>query len=126
MNIVDSSGWLDFFTDSVLASVFRPIIEDWSNLIVPTITLYEVKKKTLLERGAEAAEAAIDLMRDGGIIPCDEQIPLRACELSLQYKLPMADSIIYATALEHDAIVWTSDSDFKDLPNVRFFDKRGK
>jgi predicted nucleic acid-binding protein len=63
-------------------------------------------------------------MRDGRIVPCDEQIALRACELSLQYKLPMADSIIYATALEHNAIVWSSDSDFKDLPNVRFFDKR--
>ena len=91
---------------------------------MPTITLYEVKKKTLLERGAEAAQEAIDLMRDGRIIPCDEQIALMACELSLQYKLPMADSIIYATALEHDAILWSSDSDLKDLPNVRFFDKR--
>ncbi len=124
MNVLDSSAWLDFFTGSVLAPIFRPIIQDWNNLIVPTIALYEVRKKSILQRGVQAAEDAMDLMRDGRIVACDEEIALKAVELSLQYKLPMADSIIYATALAHNAIVWSSDSDFKDLPNVRYFDKR--
>ena len=99
------------------------MIEDWINLLVPTIALYEVKKKTILERGTDAAAKVVDLMCDGQVVTCDEVLALKAAELSLQHKLPMAGSISYATALLHNATLWTSDSDFKDLPNVRFFSK---
>jgi toxin FitB len=124
MNVVDSSGWLEYYVGSELSSIFRPVIEDRENLIVPTIAIYEVTKKVLLERGEGPSEVVERLMHKGHVVVLDPMIAHEATRISIKYKLPMADSIIYATALAHNAIVWSSDSDFKDLPNVRYFEKR--
>ena len=118
-NIVDSSGWLEYFVDSDQASLFAPAIEDSENLFVPVITIYEVFKKVLRERGEDAALQVASMMQIGQIIDLDCGLVLEAA----RYSLPMADSIIYASAISKNATLWTQDEHFKDLPNVRYFPK---
>ena len=117
--VVDSSGWLENFTDSDRASLFAPAIEDTENLIVPVITIYEVFKKVLRERGEDDALQIASMMQSGQVIELDCALALEAA----RHALPLADSIIYATAMRHEATLWTQDEHFKDLPNVRFFPK---
>ncbi|CAK0747224.1 Twitching motility protein PilT [Gammaproteobacteria bacterium] len=119
-NIVDSSGWLEYFVDSDRASLFALAIEDSGNLLVPVIILYEVFKKVLRERGENDALQIASVMQPGRIIDLDSSLALDAA----RYPLPLADSIIYAAAMRHSAILWTQDEHFKDLPNVRFFPKK--
>jgi predicted nucleic acid-binding protein len=116
-NVVDSSGWLEYFTDSERASLFASAIEDAENLFVPVISIYEVFKKVLRERGENDALQVASMMQGGQIIDLDCALALEAA----RHPLPLADSIIYATAMRHDAILWTQDEHFKDLPSVRFF-----
>ena len=116
-NVVDSSGWLEYFTDSDRASLFAPAIEDAGNLFVPVISIYEVFKKVLRERGENDALQVASMMQGGQLIDLDGALALEAA----RHPLPLADSIIYATAMRHEAILWTQDEHFKDLPNVRFF-----
>ena len=116
-NVVDSSGWLEYFTDSKRASFFAAAIEDTEHLFVPVISIYEVFKKVLRERGEDDALQVASIMQSGQIIELDYALALDATH----YSLPLADSIIYATAVRHKAILWTQDEHFKDLPNVRFF-----
>jgi toxin FitB len=123
MNVVDSSAWLEYIGGSSLASVFAPAIEDGEHLVVPSIAIYEVNKRLLVERRLKVAEDAMKLMQEGKVIPLD---PLLAIEASLQAisnKLPLADSIIYATALLFGATIWTTDKHFKGLPNVEHREK---
>jgi toxin FitB len=124
MNLVDSSGWLEYFADSINASNFAPAIENTSELIVSTINIYEVYKKVLLQKDENVALQAIALMQQALVIDVNFPIALSAAELSVKQKIPMADSIIYSTAKLYEATVWTQDSDFKDLSNVKFFDKK--
>jgi predicted nucleic acid-binding protein len=124
MNLVDSSGWLEYFTDSNNAGYFAPIIENTEDLIVSVINLYEVYKKILVEKDNNFAIQAIALMQQPKVIDITESIAIFASRLSVDFKLPMADSLIYATAKMNDAILWTQDSDFKNLENVRYFKKR--
>ncbi len=124
MNLVDSSGWLEYFADSANAPNFAPAIENTSELIVSTINIYEVFKKVLRQRDENSALQAIALMQQAQVIDMSSQIALSAAELSVKQKIPMADSIIYSTAKFYDATVWTQDGDFKDLPNVKFFTKK--
>ena len=123
MNIVDSSGWLEFFTDSPNAECFAEPLHDKGQLLVPSIIIYEVFKVVLRERGENAALQAEALLRQGIVIDLTEDIAMRAARLSIAHKLPMADSIIFATARAHDAIIWTQDDDFKGLEGVRYFSK---
>jgi len=123
MNIVDTSAWLEYFTDSPNAKHFAPVIEDTKHLAVPVICLYEVFKKTLQERGEHDALQAVGLMNQGLVIPLDAPLALIAAQISAELKLPMADSIVLATARSVNGIVWTQDADFKDLPGVKFFSK---
>jgi predicted nucleic acid-binding protein len=116
-NVVDSSGWLEYFTDSEHASLFAPAIEDAENLFVPVISIYEVFKKVLRERGEDDALQVASMMQGGQLIDLDCALALEAA----RHPLPLAGSIIYATAMRHEAILWTQDEHFKDLPNVRFF-----
>ena len=124
MNLVDSSGWLEYFTDSNNAEYFAPIIENTEDLIVSVINLYEVYKKILVEKGNNFAIQAIALMQQAKVIDITEPIAIFASRLSVDFKLPMADSLIYATAKTNDAIVWTQDSDFENLENVKYFKKK--
>ena len=116
-NVVDSSGWLEYFTDSDRASLFAPAIEDTENLFVPVISMYEVFQKVLRARGEDAALQVASMMQVGQLIGLDCALALEAA----RHRLPLADSIIYATAMRQDATLWTQDEHFKDLPNVRYF-----
>ncbi len=115
-HIVDSSGWLEYFTDSKDAAFFAPAIEDAENLLVPVITIYEVFKKVLRERGENDALQIAAMMQGGQVIALDSARALDAA----RYPLPLADSLIYATALRHGATLWTQDEHFKGLPNVKY------
>jgi toxin FitB len=124
MNLVDSSGWLEYFTDSNNAEYFAPIIENTEDLIVSVINLYEVYKKILTEKGENSAIQAMALMQQSKVIDLNEPIGIFAAKLSADHKLPMTDSLLYATAKMHDALVWTQDSDFENLEDVKYFQKR--
>lgn len=123
MNLVDSSGWLEYFTDGPNASWFEKPLADPATILVPTICLYEVFKVVLRERGEDAAFQAAALMSQGRVIDLTSEIAIQAAKASLDEKLPMADSIILATGRSHGAMIWTQDEDFKDLPGVKYFKK---
>ena len=118
-NVVDSSGWLEYLANSDRASLFASAIEDTGNLVVPVISIYEVFKKVLREQGEDAALQIAGMMQAGRVIDLDITLALEAA----RHPLPLADSIIYAVAMQHDATFWTQDEHFKDLPNVRYFPK---
>lgn len=119
-NVVDSSGWLEYFTDSDRAPLFAPAIEDTGNLFVPVITIYEVFKKVLQERGEDDALQVASMMMGGQIVDLDCALALEAA----RHRLPLADSIIYAAAIRHEATLWTQDEHFKDFPGVRYFPRQ--
>ncbi|MBN2364761.1 MAG: type II toxin-antitoxin system VapC family toxin [Calditrichaeota bacterium] len=125
MNLIDSSGWLEYFANGKNADFFAAAIEDTENLIVSTINLYEVFKKVTQERDENSALEAIALMQQGKIIDTDESISLSSAKLSIELKLPMADSIILSTAKIFSATLWTQDSDFKDIPGIKYIQKTG-
>lgn len=120
MNLVDTSAWLEYFFDGPNASYFSGPIEDISNLIVPVICLYEVFKKIILISNKVKALQAVAQMKQGYVIELDEEIAISAALISVQNKLPMADSFIYSVAQREGAIVWTQDIDFKGLPHVNY------
>lgn len=123
MNVVDSSGWLEYFGNGRNADFFAPIVQDLSNLVVPTVSLYEVFKRILLERTESEALQAVAIMHQGKVVDLNETIALTAAKLSLQHKLPMADALILATAKSFNATLWTQDNDFEGLPNVKYIEK---
>lgn len=123
MNLLDSSGWLEYFTDGRNAEKYLEPLETLEDLIVPTICLYEVFKVVLRERDEDNAIQAIAVMKQGKIIELSQDIALQAAKTSLDFKLPMADSIILATAAKYEAIVWTQDAHFKGKPFVKYFAK---
>lgn len=123
MNLVDSSGWLEYFSDSKQAQVFADPLNDNDHLIVPTICLYEVFKVVLRERGEDDALQVIAAMQQGRIVDLSPDIAIQAAKNSTVYKLPMADSIILTTAQNHKAVLWTLDIDFKGISNVKYFPK---
>ncbi len=120
MNVVDSSGWLEFFADSKQADFFSPPILDTAKLLVPSVTLAEVFKKIFIERGEDNALQALAFMQQGKVIPLDTTLAILAAKLGLEHKIPFVDSIILATACHHNAILWTQDADFHNLPGVRY------
>lgn len=124
MNVIDSSGWLEYFADGPNADFFESVIKDEGNLIIPTICLYEVFKITLSRAGKEEALCVAGLMSSGRIVDLDREIALAAAHLSIQQKLAMADSIILATAQAFGAVLWTQDEHFKDIPGVKFIAKK--
>jgi len=123
MNVVDSSAWLEYFGKGPNAAVFAPVIRDTKSLVVPVITLYEVFKRIRLQVGEDAAFEGVGYMLHGKVIELDMMLSLSAALLSRQHKLPMADSIILATAYAYDAEVWTQDADFDGIEGVRYFAK---
>ncbi len=123
MNIVDSSGWLAYFADEPHAKHFNKVLSDPDSLVVPTVTLYEVFKVVLREAGENEALQAVAAMRKGQVVDLTSSLALAASKISLENNLPMADSIIMATAKEYDAVLWTLDADFKNIKGVKYFPK---
>lgn len=123
MNIVDSTCWIEYLKNTLIGDAVAPVVENPSELIVPTITMYEVYKILAADKGSDYAMQVINYMLSGTVVDLDSNLSVLAAQISPQYKLPMADSIIYATATYHSAIVWTSDQHFKDLPNINYFPK---
>jgi predicted nucleic acid-binding protein len=124
MNIADSSGWLEYFADGPNAVDFAEALEGSSDLIVPTISFYEVFKVVLRQCGESEALRAIALMQEGQLIDLTSTIALHSAKISLEFNIPMAGSVMLATAREYDAVLWTKDSDFKGIEGVRFIEKK--
>ena len=122
-NVVDSSGWLEYFADGTNADFFAPVIEDASNLIIPSISLTEVFKVVYRQRGENEALQIFALMKQGLIVPLDASLSLAAAKLGVELKLPLADSIILATARKFNAILWTQDNDFEGIEGVKYIAK---
>jgi len=124
MNIVDSSGWLAYFADEPHAKHFHKPLNEPSSLVVPTITLYEVFKVVLRETTENEALQAIAAMQKGKTVDLTPSLAIAASKLSFEHSLPMADSIILATARDYEAVVWTLDSDFKNFKGVKYFSQK--
>ena len=120
MNVVDSCGWLEYIADGKNASFFEPALCDLPNLIVPAITIYEVCKRVLVQRGQPFADRAVTAMSRGQVVQLDAAAMRLAAIASVQYKLAMADAIIWQTAQQHAAKLYTQDADLKDAPSVRY------
>jgi predicted nucleic acid-binding protein len=123
MNVVDSSGWLEYFADEKNAGFFAPAIEDTEHLLVPVICIYEVFKRLIQQRSLSAAQTNIGDMHSGLIVDLNESLALSAAQISIDLKLPMADSLILATARAHQATLWTQDEHFEGMADVRYIQK---
>ena len=125
MNVVDTSGWLEYFTEGENADFFAPAIVDTEHLIVPVICVYEVFKKVLQDQGLGMAEFRVADLVKGTIVDLTASLAMSAAKLSAELKLPMADSIILAIAREYSAILWTQDEHFKNIEGVQYIEKKG-
>lgn len=126
MNLVDTSGWLEYFFGGSNAAYFTVPIESVGDLVVPVICLYEVFKKVNMVADEARALQAVAQMKEGRIIDITEDVALSAALISLNQKLPMADSLIYATARAQGALLWTQDNHFSSLPGVKYTDAKTK
>lgn len=126
MNVVDSSGWLEYFAEGPNADFFASAIEAKRELLVPVISVYEVFKRVLQQKGEDAALQAIVQMMQGQVINLDTTLALQAAKTSVELKLPMADSMILTTARAYEAVVWTQDEHFEGLEDVRYIEKQSK
>lgn len=124
MNVVDSSGWLEYFADGPNADFFAQAIEAVTDLVVPTLSLYEVFKRVLQQRGEGDALQSVAVMIQGNVIDLDMDLALRAAKVSMDLKLPMADSVMLATAQAHGAVLWTQDADFEEIAGVHYIARR--
>ncbi len=120
MNVVDSSGWLEYLVNGPNAEFFAPAIRDTDRLLVPTVCLYEVFKHLTLRLGEEAALEAVGVLYSGHIADVTAEVALHAAQLSIRYRLPMADSLILAIARLNHATLWTQDEHFQGLEGVRY------
>ncbi len=120
MNLVDSCGWVEYLADSPRADVYAPAVEDRASLLVPTICILEVYKHALKQRDEDAALEAVAAMRQGRVVELDLGLAMSAAELGIETGLPLADSIILATARAHDATIWTQDAHFRAVEGVRY------
>jgi len=123
LNLVDSSGWIEYFVDGPKAKFFAAAIDDTDHLLVPTICLFEVFKKVLRDQGESEALHVTMQMEEGQVIDLDCSLALRAARLSFSTKLPMADSIILATSQAFGATIWTQDADFAKIKGVKYTPK---
>ena len=118
MNVVDSSGWIEYFVDGRKAERFSKPIEQTGKLVVPTIVIFEVFKYLCRESDETQALKAVAAMHAGQLVDLDVDIALRAARMSLDRNLPMADSMILATARAFGAKLWTMDLDFNGIDGV--------
>lgn len=124
MNVVDSSGWLEYWADEENAGFFAPAIEDMAHLVVPALSLYEVFKRVLAQRGEGDALQAAAIMMQGQVVELDSRMALSAAALSVEFKLPVAGSVMLATAQAYGATLWTQDRHFEGLAGVAYVEKR--
>ena len=124
MNLVDSCGWLEYLAEGPNASFFAEPLENIDLLIVPSICILEVFKRILQQRSQVEALLVATSMRQGKVIPLDTDLALAAASLGLRHRLPLADAVILATAQASDAVIWTQDSDFENLGNVKYVARR--
>lgn len=124
MNVVDSSGWLEYFGKGLNASFFAPVVQSSDDLIVPTVCIYEVFKRLLVQRGEESALQAVGVMSLGKISDLTREIAILAASISVEFKIAMADSIVLATARSFNATLWTQDVDFAGIEGVEYCQKR--
>jgi len=124
MNVVDSSAWLEYFANGPNATFFSRPIEQLEELLVPSLTIYEVFKRVLQQRDEGAALQAAAVMQQGAVVDLDARLALSAARISLESKLPMADSIVLATARSYGATLWTQDADFEGLAGVQYRKKK--
>jgi predicted nucleic acid-binding protein len=124
MNVVDSSAWLSYFAGDSNAAIFSEPIEKLPELLVPSITITEVFKNVLRQRGEEAALIVTAHMNQGKVISLDSELAMDAAKFGVFHRLPLADSIIFATAQKYSALLWSQDSDFEGLENVRYISKK--
>ncbi len=120
LHVVDSSGWLEYFADGPNADFFAAALEEPGGLVVPAVSLYEVFKRVLQQRSEDEALRAAAQMRQGRVVELDAALALSAARLSVEHRLPMADSMILATARQYDATLWTQDADFEGIEGVRY------
>ena len=123
MNVVDSCGWLEYFGGGPNAAFFSDVLADVSELIVPSVSIYEVFKRIVQQRDEGAALQAVAMMQQGRVVAFSSPLALSAARLSIEHSLPMADSVILATARANDATLWTQDADFQGVPGVRYVAK---
>lgn len=123
MNVIDSSAWLSYFAGDANAEKFAEGIEDLDLLLVPSITITEVFKHVLRNQDEESALTVIAHMKQGRVIALDSELAIDAAGFGVKYKLPLADSIIFATAQKYKATIWTQDNDFQGLSNVKYYAK---
>jgi toxin FitB len=120
MNVVDSSAWLEYFAGTEKAEHYAKIIENPEQLIVPTLSIYEVFKKILQQRSEHEALQAAAAMQQGKVVDLDVRIAIEAARVSNEKQLPLADSVILATAKQYMALVWTQDAHFKGMEGVEY------
>jgi predicted nucleic acid-binding protein len=123
VNVVDSSGWLEYFANEVNADFFMAAIEETAQLVVPTLSIYEVFKRILQQRGEDRALQAIAVMQQSLTADLTASIALHAAKLSAAHQLPLADSVMLATARAYNAVLWTQDVDFEGLDDVKYIAK---
>ena len=126
MNIVVSSGWLAYFADESNAEHFAIPLQDSDSLVVPTVTIYEVFKVVHRESSENDALEAIAAMQKGKVVELSLSLAISASKLSTEHRLPMADSVILATARHFGAVLWTQDSDFQGIAGVKYFPKNNE
>ena len=122
-NVVDSCGWLEYFSDGKNADFFASAVENTEHLIVPVLCIAEVFKVLLRERSEDVAFSAVSAMNLGRVVALDMKLAIDAAKLSLSHKLPLADSIVYAVAKAERAWLWTQDGHFEKLSGVKFIKK---
>ena len=123
MNVVDSSGWIEFFLAGPNGPIFKPVIEQRDKLLVPVIALYEVHKILSRKMPADVVASCLNVMRLGRVLDLTDRRAIAAADVALRHRLAMADAVMYAMALEHKATFWTQDVDYQGLPGVNFFPK---
>jgi toxin FitB len=123
MNVVDSSGWIEFFTAGASGLLFKPVIEQRDQLLVPAINIYEVYKILSRKLPAGAVQSCLDVMRQGRVLDLTDKRAVAAADIAAKHKLAMADAVIYSMAREFDGTLWTQDVDYKGLAGVRYFEK---
>ena len=121
MNVVDSSGWVEYFQDSDRADLFALAVEQRDQLLVPTIALFEVHRVLSRKLPAELVDRCLDVMRLGRVLDLTDRRAVAASKVSRQHRLAFADAAMYSMAQEHGASFWTQDVDYQDLPGVRYF-----